>query len=108
MTVCPMLPMAQPARPVTYGYCGTCKIVVKSGRPCPLDQHTFDFKIGDRVVSRGIDHWTNTEPLIICTIGQDHFGGRQTPDGYLFTYAKGGPNGLHWITAPEETDDRPT
>lgn len=59
----------------------------------------FDFKVGDRVVSRGIEHWTNDQPLIICEIGAEHFGGRLEPGGYMYVYSKGGSNGLHWVKA---------
>jgi glyoxalase family protein len=42
---------------------------------------------------------TNDEPLIICEISAHHFGGRLEPGGAVFTYAKSGTNGLHWVKA---------
>ena len=58
--------------------------------------NTFRFKPGDQVLSYGITHWTNHDPLTVVKLHDQSFTGI-TREGTEFTYHMGpGAVNLHW------------
>jgi hypothetical protein len=73
----------------------------ESERPIPPLRHRtgFAFNPGDRIVARGMTHWSNTVPLRVVSVSVDNFVG-VTEDGTEFEYAKGTSDSpLFWIPA---------
>ncbi len=61
-------------------------------------QH-FPFQPGDKIVSRGVEHWTNSEPLKLVATSHQTFIG-ESASGDLFQYHQGNSQrtGIFWIS----------